>query len=302
MSIAELAAVLIAAPSARTLTSAHLEAAAGVLPGAERARWLGAATAAEIPFAAPLAAIQPLSDMMRLRLAGEPIDIAFVPEASRRKRLLVADMDSTLIGQECIDELAALAGVGAEVSAITERSMRGELDFEQSLAARVKLLAGLPETALRQILDTRIRLNPGARTLAATMRRHGALTAIVSGGFTAFTGHVRGLAGFDRDYSNRLEIAGGRLTGRLVAPILGREAKRERLASLTAELALSRSDTLAVGDGANDIAMIRAAGLGVAYRAKPVLGDIADARIDHGDLTALLFLQGFSTDEFVTDA
>ena len=232
-------------------------------------------------------------------MGSAPIDVAITSAVNRRKRLLVADMDSTIIGQECIDELAALAGVAAEVAAITEQAMRGALDFEQSLEARVRLLAGLSQSALTEVIDKRLSLNPGAEALAATMRRHGALSAIVSGGFSAFTTHIRQRAGFDRDYSNHLEIEDGRLTGRLIRPILGREAKRQTLTSLTAELGLSLADTLAVGDGANDIDMIRAAGLGVAYRGKPALGYVANARIEHGDLTALLYLQGFHAEEIV---
>lgn len=297
-----LVAVLIGPPSRAQLTSALLADVSGLLPGAASGRWLSADEAAEIPFTASMESRASLMEKLRKRLGSAPIDVAILSAVDRRKRLLVADMDSTLIGQECIDELAAVAGVGAQVAAITERSMRGEIDFESSLKARVRLLAGLPEVVLSQILETRIKLNPGARTLAATMRRQGVLTAIVSGGFTTFTGHVRAVAGFDRDFSNRLEIAGGTLTGRLVPPILGRQAKRQTLDALTAELGLSLDETLAVGDGANDIDMIRAAGLGVAYRAKPVLVGAADARIDHGDLTALLFLQGFSTEEFVKDS
>lgn len=292
-------AVLIGPPSRRQLTARLVTAVSRLLPDSADWRWLSPGEAAEVAFNAPIDAREGLTEKLRELTGGAPIDTAVTSAVNRRKRLLVADMDSTLIGQECIDELAALAGVAAEVAAITEQAMRGALDFEQSLEARVRLLAGLTRSALTEVIDKRLSLNPGAEALAATMRRHGALTAIVSGGFSAFTAHIRQLAGFDRDYSNRLELEGGRLTGRLIPPILGREAKRQTLTSLTAELGVSLADTLAVGDGANDIDMIRAAGLGVAYRAKPALARVADARIVHGDLTALLYLQGFHAEEIV---
>jgi phosphoserine phosphatase len=295
----ELVAVLIAPPG--RLDLALVETATRMLPGARPYRWLSPGEAAEITFPASCKEPLILTESLRAAVGSRPIDVAIVPAAHRRKRLLVADMDSTLIGQECIDELAKLAGAGPEVAAITERSMRGELDFEQSLAERVRLLAGLPESAFAEILTSRISLNPGARQLATTMRRHGALTVIVSGGFAAFTGEVRTRAGFDRDLSNRLEIVNGRLTGRLAPPILGRHAKREALQALTAELGLSPRETLAVGDGANDIEMIRAAGLGVAYRAKPALRSVANACIDHTDLTALLYLQGYRVQDLEHD-
>lgn len=302
MPLQELVTVLIAPPQSGSLSPSHVSEAVQALPNARPGRWLSPGEAAEVPFFGSLEDRQILTEKVRSRLGSAPVDIAVLSAEHRRKRLLVADMDSTLIGQECIDELAALAGVGAQVAAITDKSMRGELDFEQSLAERVRLLSGLPETALAEVLTSRISLNAGARSLAATMRRHGALTAIVSGGFAAFTGHVRACAGFDRDFSNRLEIDNGVLTGRLVPPVLGRNAKRETLLTLTNELGLAVQETLAVGDGANDIEMIRAAGLGVAYRAKPALRSVADACIDRADLTALLFLQGYRAQELVLDA
>ncbi|MDR4306373.1 phosphoserine phosphatase SerB [Chelatococcus sambhunathii] len=232
---------------------------------------------------------------------GAPLDVALVPEPGRRKKLLIADMDSTMIEQECLDELAGALGLKERVSAITERAMRGEIAFEPALRERVALLEGLPaEETIARVLAEKITLAPGARTLVATMRAHGAYAALVSGGFTAFTGPVAAMLGFDEHRSNLLEIEGGRLTGRVVEPILGREAKLAALEELIVSKRLYRDATLAVGDGANDLAMLCASGLGVAYRAKPAVAEAAHVRIDRGDLTALLYLQGFSDAEFVT--
>ena len=236
---------------------------------------------------------------LAVRLADLPVDYCLTPDdAGRRKRLLVADMDSTIIGCECLDELADFAGVKAEVSAITERAMRGEIDFEGALRERVAMLKGLPASDLQRCFDERVRLNPGARTLAQTMTAHGARCVLVSGGFDFFTRRVASAAGFQADQANHLIEADGRLTGQVREPILGREAKLAALREEAAALGLSPSDGLAVGDGANDLAMIEAAGLGVAYRAKPVVAAEADARIDHTDLTTLLYFQGYRADEF----
>lgn len=217
-------------------------------------------------------------------------DANVVPREGRRRSVLIADMDSTIIGVECIDELADFAGVKDAVSAITERAMRGELDFEGALLARVALLRGLPESALEECYAERVRLNPGARTLATTMRTLGAATALVSGGFTFFSKRVAAAAGFAQDRANRLIVENGRLTGDVARPILGRAAKLAALRELAASA--GPEAVLAVGDGANDLDMVRAAGLGVAYRAKPALAEAAAARIEHSDLTALLVLQG----------
>ena len=203
-----------------------------------------------------------------------------------------------MIGQECIDELADLAGVGPQVAAITERAMRGEIDFEGALAARVALLEGLPEDAMGRVIAERLTLAPGAATLVATMRAHGAHAALVSGGFTAFTAWVAARLGFDEHRANALEIADGRLTGRAARPYLGRQAKVEALEEIAARLGIGARDVLAVGDGANDLGMIERAGLGVAWRAKPVVAERADCRVRHGDLTALLYLQGYERSEF----
>ncbi len=225
------------------------------------------------------------------------LDFNIVPCENRRKRLLVADMDSTIIGCECIDELADMAGLKPQVAAITERAMRGELDFPAALRERVALLKGLPLEALARVYAERVRLNPGARALTATMRVNGAHTLLVSGGFTYFTTRVAEDAGFEAQQGNRLLDDGKVLTGEVGDPILGREAKLEALEEGVVRFGLTRSDTLAVGDGANDLDMIKRAGLGVAYHAKPVVAAAASASIAHGDLSALLYLQGYRSSE-----
>jgi phosphoserine phosphatase len=231
---------------------------------------------------------------------GLPVDFAVIPAEGRRKRLLIADMDSTIINVECLDELADFAGVKAQVSEITERAMRGELLFEGALRERVGMLKGLSTDALRACYDDRVRLNPGARTLVATMAAHGARCALVSGGFTFFTSRVAEAAGFHLNRANTLIEADGKLTGQVGDPILGKEAKLAALQEETAVLGLTPADALAVGDGANDLAMIEAAGLGVAYRAKPIVAAQAHAKVDHADLTALLYFQGYKAAEFVS--
>ncbi|MCX2721916.1 phosphoserine phosphatase SerB [Roseibium salinum] len=228
-----------------------------------------------------------------------PVDVFVQQQEGRRKRLLIADMDSTMIRQECIDELAAELGLKDEISAITERAMRGEIEFEPALRERVALLAGLPLSAIDSVLSNRIQLMPGGRTLVQTMKASGAYCSLVSGGFTSFSRAVSDMIGFDENQANILLEEGGKLTGKVQEPILGRDAKRARLEALVAEIGLSLEETLAVGDGANDLAMLERAGCGVAYRAKPAVAAAADFRIDHGDLTALLYLQGYAESEFV---
>jgi phosphoserine phosphatase len=240
-----------------------------------------------------------LKQALAQRLAGLPVDYCLSPEdGGRRKRLLVADMDSTIIGCECLDELADFAGIKAEVSAITERAMLGEIDFEGALRERVAMLEGLPSADLQRCYDERVRLNPGARVLVTTMADHGARCVLVSGGFDFFTRRVARAAGFQAYRANHLIEADGSLTGRVREPILGREAKLATLCEEAKALGLDLATALAVGDGANDLAMIHAAGLGVAYHAKPVVAAQADARVDHGDLTTLLYFQGYRADEF----
>lgn len=263
-------------------------AEAGMAPEAPRRL---AASAVEIAFAGP-GDPRPLA-------AGRGFDVNVVPAEGRRKRLLIADMDSTIIGVECIDELADFAGVRPQVAAITEAAMQGELDFEDALRARVALLAGLSEAVLETCLGSRVRLNPGARTLVRTMAALGADTALVSGGFDFFTERVAADAGFARHQGNRLEIEAGRLTGKVADPVLGRAAKLDALSRLAEEGGFAAADVAAVGDGANDMAMVEAAGLGVAYHAKPALAAAADVRLDASDLTAVLALQGIAEGEWV---
>ncbi|AZS20927.1 phosphoserine phosphatase SerB [Caulobacter sp. FWC26] len=226
------------------------------------------------------------------------VDFAIQPVVNRRKGLLIADMDSTIINVECLDELADFAGVKAQVSEITERAMRGELAFEGALRERVGMLKGLGVSALQACYDERVKLNPGAETLVRTMAKHGARCALVSGGFTFFTSRVAEVAGFHLNRANTLIELDGVLTGAVGDPILGKEAKLAALREETAALGLTPADALAVGDGANDLAMIEAAGLGVAYRAKPIVAAQADAKVDHTDLTTLLYFQGYNAEEF----
>lgn len=226
-------------------------------------------------------------------------DWAITPAANRRKRLLISDMDSTIIGQECLDELADFAGLKAEVSAITERAMRGELDFAGALTQRVAMLKGLNLSALEACHAERVRLNAGARELVATMKAHGARAVLVSGGFRYFTSRIAAMAGFDADRANTLIDDGAVLTGAVGQPILGREAKLTALLEETAALGLTADDALAIGDGANDLDMIRAAGLGIAYKAKPIVAAETRARIEHTDLRAALFFQGYAISDIV---
>ena len=263
------------------------------------ADWLAAGTACDVPFegGTPGAA----AAAVRGALAGAPVDLVAQRSAGRRKLLLVADMESTIIGNEMIDELAGMLDLQERIAGITARAMRGELDFADSLRERVGMLAGLDEAVLER-LYARIAVNPGAVELVATMRGHGAYCALVSGGFTVFSRYVRDRAGFDHDQANRLEIDAGKLTGRVVEPILDRRSKRDCLERLARDLSLAPHQTIAVGDGANDLDMVRAAGLGVAYRAKPILAEAATMRVDYGDLTALLYAQGYRGEDIVRAA
>lgn len=292
-------ATLVASATKATLDEDLVGRSARLLPAARDATWLDQGIAADIPFTPDEGADQRrLADSVRAVLDGAAIDVVVQPAAHRRKKLLVADMDSTMIGQECIDELADLVGLRAHVSAITERAMRGEIAFEPALRERVALLKGLPETVIDEVITNRITLSPGARVLVGTMKRHGAHTCLVSGGFSLFTQRVAEMIGFDENHANTLLIEDGKLAGKVDEPVLGREAKLDTLLELARYLQVPMEQTLAVGDGANDLAMIQRAGLGVAFHAKPAVAAAAHARIDYGDLTALLYIQGYSRDDF----
>ncbi|WP_420861634.1 phosphoserine phosphatase SerB [Algirhabdus cladophorae] len=230
---------------------------------------------------------------------GTGIDLVVQPSVNRRKKMLIADMDSTMIQQECIDELADVAGVGDHVKAITARAMNGELDFHAALRERVGLLKDLPETVIAEVIETRITLMPGGPVLLATMKAKGAFAALVSGGFTAFTAHIAATLGFDENRANTLVVSDGKLTGEVGDPILGQQAKVDALEDFTAQLGIGGEDVIAVGDGANDLGMLQRAGTGVALHAKPSVAAHCDVRINHGDLTALLYLQGYTVSDFV---
>ncbi|GGE42603.1 phosphoserine phosphatase SerB [Agaricicola taiwanensis] len=292
-------ATLISNPAAPGLTDAIVTRTAKSLPQAQAPVWLAPDVAADIPFT-PAAGqdVQTLLDALKLDLQGLAVDIAVQGTAHRRKKLLVADMDSTMIGQECIDELAGVLGLKEKVAEITERAMNGEIAFEPALRERVALLRGLPKSVVDDVLADRITLMPGARTLVRTMKANGAYAALVSGGFTVFTGPVSKMIGFDEHRSNILLVEGDTLAGEVQEPILGKEAKLASLKELTAAHDLSIEDTMAVGDGANDLAMLQAAGLGVAYHAKPAVAAAAHLCVDHGDLTALLYIQGYRQSDF----
>lgn len=286
---------MLAAPSRADLTAARAEDLAA-LWGGGRVTWLGDGAAAEFALDQRPADFDIVAE--NWREAG--FDLAIQRSEGRRKQLLLADMDSTMIGQECIDELAAEAGFGPRVAAITARAMNGELNFNEALTERVALLAGLPETVIAHVLENRITLAPGGPALIATMRANGAHTLLVSGGFTSFTGPIAAKLGFHAHRANQLLAENGVLTGKVALPILGREAKLEALQEVSASLGLTPADAMAIGDGANDLSMITAAGSGIAIHAKPVVAEQAPIRIDHGDLTAPLYLQGYHQDEFVT--
>jgi phosphoserine phosphatase len=284
--------VLMADPDRAPLAATLVEGLCRRFGG--RIRWLAADAAAEI-----MLDPAPSREVVAAELEAPPIDWALVPAAGRRKAVLVSDMDSTIITIECIDELADFVGIKAEVAAITRRAMNGELDFEAALEARVALLEGVPETAIAEICAARLALTKGARALVRTMRAHGALTLLVSGGFTAFTSHVAGLAGFERHQGNRLEVVAGRLSGRVIPPVLGADAKRASLLAAAAERGLDAGACLAVGDGANDRPMLEAAGFAVAFRPHAVLRPAAQLVLDHVGLEGALYLQGYTADEIL---
>lgn len=284
---------LLTSPKNPSLTREAVEALRNAWGGGD-AQWLATGEAAEfIVERAPSNGPQVWSD-----LQTQGIDMVIQPSQGRRKKMLLADMDSTMIQQECIDELAAEAGVGERVADITAKAMNGELDFEGAIDERVGLLKDLPENIIDHVLRTRIDYMPGGKALVQTMKAHGGYAALVSGGFTAFTAKVAAELGFDENRANTLEIADDKLTGKVVRPILGREAKLEALDDITATLGITRDDVLAVGDGMNDLLMLANAGTGVALHGKPALQAECDVRINHGDLTALLYIQGYAKSEF----
>ncbi len=277
--------VLIAAPGSGAI-SAELALKLG------KVRWLAEGEALE---ASGLEA-----ERARELTVGLPIDVNLVPTTNRRKRVLLADMDSTMIHQECIDELGVVAGFGDKIKGITARAMKGEIDFEGALKERVGLLKGLDEFIIAKVLLERITLMEGGLTLLATMKANGAYAALVSGGFTAFTSHVARALGFNENRANTLLVENGKLTGEVAMPILGKDAKVESLHRICSVHRLLQEQVLAVGDGANDIPMLRAAGMGVALHAKPKVQEQAQYVVNHGDLTALLYLQGYAKSEFVS--
>ncbi|SHM20761.1 phosphoserine phosphatase SerB [Roseibium suaedae] len=291
-----LIATFVSNPLRPAVDDALLAGARDILAATSAPVLLNSGIAADIAFDG--ADAQEAETQLRAFLDGKPVDVFVQSNEGRRKRLLIADMDSTMIGQECIDELAAELGLKDRIAAITERAMRGEIEFEPALRERVGLLKGLPLEAIGKVLATRITLMPGAKELVRTMKANGAYCALVSGGFTHFTSEIARQIGFDENQANLLLEDAGALSGAVGEPILGREAKRQRLEELVAEKGLDFQETLAVGDGANDLAMIGRAGLGVAYHAKPAVAEAADARVNHGDLTALLYFQGYSASEF----
>jgi phosphoserine phosphatase len=293
-----LVATLICNPANPALDSTIVDGALAVLPSPDKAEWLFNEVAVDIPFGGHEDAKAAEARLYQAR-GDLPIDIVVQPIATRRKKLFLADMDSTMIGQECIDELADFVGLKAHVAAITERAMRGEIEFEPALRERVALLKDMPVSVVDEVLKTRIKPTPGGRELVMTMRAHGAYTCLISGGFTLFTNAVAAMIGFQENRANELIVRDGKFTGEVREPILGRAAKLQTLIDLTESFDLDDIDTMVAGDGANDLGMIQNAGLGVAYHAKPAVAAAAAARIDHGDLTALLYAQGYRREEFV---
>ncbi len=294
---APLIATLIANPAKAALVpSLGIKASAAV--NATGLYWLADGIACDIPLPTGLSA-EEADAALRAALDGAPVDVVVQEQDRRRKKILIADMDSTMIQQECIDELAEEAGLRDHVAAITARAMNGEIAFEPALRERVSLLKGLPLQVIDKVIATRITLTPGGPELVRTMRKHGAYTALVSGGFTSFTRRIAEMIGFNEDRANLLLDDGAALTGVVAEPILGREAKVERLEAIADRLGLTPEDAIAVGDGANDLGMIQLAGTGVALHAKPAVAAQANVRIDHGDLTALLYIQGYRKTDFV---
>lgn len=292
-------ATLLAHPDCPWLDDPHAARARALLPNPGAPDWLDPGVAVDLPFTpAGQVDARALAEAIRAELDPTQCDVVVQEVAHRRKRLFVADMDSTMIGQECIDELAAFVGLKEHVAAITERAMRGEIEFEPALRERVALLKGLPASVVDDVIATRITHTRGGASLVRTMRAHGAYTALVSGGFTLFTGPIGAAIGFHENRANRLVIENGALAGRVEEPILGKQAKLDSLRELRDARGIDPRDTLAIGDGANDLAMLGEAGLGVAYRAKPAVAAAAHARLEFADLTGLLYAQGYRAVQF----
>ncbi|MXN49703.1 phosphoserine phosphatase SerB [Shinella sp. AETb1-6] len=291
-------ATLVANPSNPVLTPSLAEKAADAVK-ASGLYWLADGIACDIALRDG-SDIEAASAALRTIIGDAPVDLAVQAAETRRKKLLIADMDSTMIGQECIDELAAEVGLKDKVATITARAMNGEIAFEPALRERVALLKGLPVSVIDEVIEKRITLTPGGRELIATMKAKGYYTALVSGGFTVFTSRIAATLGFHENRANILLDADGRLTGEVAEPILGKQAKVDALNEIAARLGISPEEAMAVGDGANDLGMLHLSGAGVALHAKPAVAAEAKIRIDHGDLTALLYLQGYRKSDFVT--
>ena len=291
-----LVATLVANPSNPVVTE-DLVSRLSDAARTEKTNWLATGIAADLLLSESADAAT-AENALRTAIGALPVDVVVQDAATRRKKALLADMDSTMIGQECIDELAAEVGLKDKVAAITARAMNGEIEFEPAVRERVALLKGLSIGIVDEIIEKRITLTPGGKALIATMKANGGYAALVSGGFTVFTSRIAAMLGFDENRANILMEDGGKLTGHVADPILGREAKVEALHDVAAKRGISVADVMAVGDGANDLGMIKLAGSGVALHAKPKVAAEASIRIDHGDLTALLYIQGYRQEDF----
>ncbi len=289
-------ATLISNPANPAVSASIAEHARDALR-AQHIGWLADDVACDIELPAGLPSTE-AEDRLHKLIEDRPVDLVIQDAASRRKTLLIADMDSTMIDQECIDELGDEVGLKTRIAAITARAMNGEIDFEPALRERVSLLAGLEEAVIDRVVENRITLAAGGRELLATMNRDGVWTALVSGGFDAFTGRIAKQLGFREHRANRLLVQNGKLTGEVAEPILGSDAKVAALTEISQRLGITTADAIAVGDGANDLPMLKQAGTGVALHAKPSVAAAAKIRIDHGDLTALLYIQGYRREDF----
>jgi phosphoserine phosphatase len=289
---------LIGNADSRPLETAHIEQVFQRLELSAKVDWLAEGEACDLYFDSQYSTIV-ITEITQDALAGSSIDVACTPAEGRRKKMLISDMDSTVINQECINELAGAMGLGEQIGAITESVIRGDISFSEALSKRLRLMAGMEEKLLQTVYEQRISLKTGARTLVQTMRHHGAFCILVSGGFTFFTRRIADALGFHDHQGNELIFSDGKLTGEAQSPILGRTAKQDSLMALCAEKNIAPSEVLAVGDGANDIKMIQTAGLGVAFHDSGSLREVANAHIGYGDLTALLFIQGYRKSEFI---